>query len=435
MLKLWNKKYNALCKAKQFLCLALLLCAFKVNAQQVVDFSIDTALKKYTFIKPDSASFFNDSIALASFYEKLYKLHTSMEGNVSVLHIGDSHIQADHFSGVMRQHLQLDFGNAGRGFIFPYKLAKSNEPSSYKTQSNVTWEYKRCVFVDKPMPIGIGGYTIQSNDTASAIILDVKNQDKLDYGFTKLVLFHAKTNSNFDLTVSDTAGKNIGYVNVLTKAETPYTSVLNFASPQNKIIIKACPRDSNQKSTQLYGMYAENGKPGIIYNMIGVNGAEYWHYNSAAYFHEQVKFLKPDLVIISLGTNEGFNYKAFNKQKFYAHIDSMVKAIKKNNPQACILLTTPGDSFKRAGRKGRVKNPTIIEVRNTIIEYAQKNNLAWWDWFTACGGFGAMAKWKAAGMADAYRVHYSKKGYEIQGELMYRAMMEGYSKYVKNNLK
>lgn len=406
-----------------------------LQAQQVVEFNVDTALKKYTFIKPDSASFFNDSISLASFYEKLYKLHTSMEGKVSVVHIGDSHLQADHFSGVMRQHLQIDFGNAGRGFIFPYKLAKSNEPSSYKTSSNVAWDYKRCVFVDKLMPIGVGGYTVQSADTASDITLNVKNQGVLDYAYNKLVLFHAKTNSNFDLTVTDTSGNNIGYINVLSKTETAFTSVLNFAVPQNKIVIKACPRDTNQKLTQLYGLYTENGKAGVVYNMIGANGAEYSHYNSAIYFQEQLKFLKPDLVIISLGTNEGFNYKAFNKQKFYTHIDSMVKAIQRNNPGVSVLLTTPGDSFKRAGRKGRVKNPTIIEVRNTIIEYAQKNNLAWWDWFTACGGYGAMAKWKAAGMADVYRVHYSRKGYEIQGELMYRAMMEGYSKYVKNNLK
>src|SRR3989304_5586774 len=88
--------------------------AFSQVKTKVVDFNLDSALKKYTFIKADSGKLHNDSIALRSFYEKLYQLKTTGKGKVNVAHIGDSHIQADFFSGVVRQHFHLDFENAGR---------------------------------------------------------------------------------------------------------------------------------------------------------------------------------------------------------------------------------------------------------------------------------------------------------------------------------
>lgn len=413
----------------------LALCCF-AQAQdvcgQVVDFNIDTALKKYTFIKQDSSYLHNDSLALLPLYKKLYELQSTGKGRVNIAHIGDSHIQADNFSGNVRQHFHLDFGNAGRGLIFPYRLAKSNEPLDYKTTSPVKWDYKRNVFMDQPMPIGISGYTIRTTDTAASILLWLKGQRTLNYGANKLTIFHERGPNSFDLAVYDTLHHELGFVNMLSTSDTPYTSVLNFDSTYTKLIIRPCPKDSNQRSEQIYGMLLENGRPGVLYNMIGVNGAEFRHYNRSQFFAEQFSYLGSDLVIISLGTNEGFNYKAFNAAAFYVQIDSLVSSIQRNNPGVCILLTTPGDSFKRAGRKGRVKNPAIVEVRNTIIQYAKDKNLAWWDWFEACGGYGAMAKWYAAGMADRGRVHYSRKGYEIQGELFYKAMMKGYVRYVKS---
>ena len=50
---------------------------------------------------------------------------------VSMLLIGDSHVQAGINSGVTRELLQYDFGNAGRGIIAPLRLSGTNEPSDY----------------------------------------------------------------------------------------------------------------------------------------------------------------------------------------------------------------------------------------------------------------------------------------------------------------
>src|ERR1700722_15048738 len=70
-----------------------------------------------------------NSEGLDSFYKKLSVLKKTNKGVVRIVHIGDSHIQADILSGTVRNKLQQYFGNAGRGLIFPYQLAKSNAPA------------------------------------------------------------------------------------------------------------------------------------------------------------------------------------------------------------------------------------------------------------------------------------------------------------------
>ena len=59
------------------------------------------------------------------------------------MHIGDSHIQADWWTGYLRIRLQELFGSAGRGLVFPYQLAGTNSPTDIRSGSNQIWENRR----------------------------------------------------------------------------------------------------------------------------------------------------------------------------------------------------------------------------------------------------------------------------------------------------
>ena len=45
------------------------------------------------------------------------------------------------------------------------------------------------------------------------------------------------------------------------------------------------------------------------------------------------------------------------------------------------------------------------------------------------GGKDAMAKWKAKKLTDRKYIHFSGKGYGIQGELLRQAMLESYEQH------
>jgi len=365
---------------------------------------------------------------MSTFYQKMAQLKNGKRERVNIVHLGDSHIQADLFSGTVRQLIQSDFGNAGRGFVFPYRVAKSNEPPSYKTTSNVKWESKRNVFPDQPLPIGIGGFTIETKDSTATLSITVKDQGTLDYGFNKFTLFHEKGAGNYSYAVCDDLSCKIGLIDSKNTTTCPFASVQNFPTPMHQMMIRCTAGDSGTCS-RIYGMLLENGKPGVLYDMIGVNGAEFRHFNLSEHFQEQLSYLQPDLVIISMGTNEGFS-AAFDRDVFTRNMDSLVTGIRNRNPNAEILLTTPGDSFRRS-KKGRVKNPNMTIARNAVIEYAESHRCAWWDLYEIMGGYGSMGKWYAAKIAAKDRVHFSGQGYVMQGGLLYRAIKSGYDKYTK----
>jgi len=79
-----------------------------------------------------------------------------------------------------------------------------------------------------------------------------------------------------------------------------------------------------------------------------------------------------------------------------------------------------------------VKNPDLKIAKETMIEYCQKNNLAYWDLYEIMGGYGSMAKLFAAKLSAKDKVHLNGLGYTVEAELFYKALMDGYEKYIKN---
>jgi hypothetical protein len=415
--------------SSNFILFVLLCLAVPLDLVQAQTLD-STAYAAYKFIKKDLNKIENDSVALALFYEKLYQLKQTRTGRVNVVHIGDSHIQADFFSGSVRQKLQLKFGNAGRGLIFPYRVAKSNEPITYRTESKSVWSSKRNVFYDNPLPIGISGFTVETTDSLAEIGVTVKDQPGLGYSFSKLTLFHDKGQNNYDITVCDDVNCERGFFKSADKNGNAFVSELKLDKPMESFILRNKQTDTiNQHSTRIYGILLENDSAGVLYDMIGVNGSEYKHYNMSKYFTSQVSFLNADLIILSLGTNEAFSM-GFDRVKFNNNIDTLVMNLKFTNPNAAIVLTTPGDSYRKS-RKGRIKNPDMKIARVTIINYCMQHNLAYWDWFEIMGGYGSMSNWFLMKLAQKDRVHYNGRGYMIQGDLLYRALMGGYTKYVQ----
>ncbi|WP_025836809.1 hypothetical protein [Porphyromonas cangingivalis] len=46
---------------------------------------------------------------------------------VEVIHLGDSHTQSGYLTQVIRERLQAKYGDAGRGWLTPYKMARTNQ--------------------------------------------------------------------------------------------------------------------------------------------------------------------------------------------------------------------------------------------------------------------------------------------------------------------
>jgi len=130
--------------------------------------------------------------ALAAFFERLHLLEADSIQEVRIVHIGDSHIQADLLTGPLRGLLQHRFGMAGRGLIFPFPLAGTNAPLDLGFQSPDRWEVRKSVFRHQGPPLGICGISLRSQAAAPSLRVFLKDRYHYghDYAFDRITLFH-----------------------------------------------------------------------------------------------------------------------------------------------------------------------------------------------------------------------------------------------------
>ncbi len=396
----------------------LLLSTFACYSQEQIQFNYKTyGLEK------DEDNVIQNAAHLDDFFEKLHHIKTTGKTKVSIIHLGDSHIQADYLTAVVRKNIQRDFGDAGRGLIVPGRVADTNEPANIYTSSNVRWNVKRCIHPNQPLPIGIGGITINTNQPDAR--LTVQMTDPLhDYSFNTVTLFFQKDKTSFNFSIKDTTDQELGFMGPYT--EEPFVNYSRITLPRavDKISIHTMKSTDEQRQATIFGIGLENGNDGVLYHAIGVNGAKYSDFNAALYFARQTQGLQPDLFIISLGTNESLGFPYVDRS-FSVQIDKLISSLKDYNPQAKFILVTPPDAFRR-----KVKaNPGVEIIRQQIIQYAVENGLAFWDMYKALGGKGSAQMWRKEGLLRPDGVHFSKEGYEYQGSLLYNAIIKSYNQY------
>ena len=161
----------------------------------VIDFS------KYEFIDStlNLIQFPNGKDSFEPFYQKMDSLVFENKGQVRIMHIGGSHIQADVISGRIREHLVKEYpgSSAGRGFVFPYSAARTNTPSSYGSQYKGVWDMSKNVLREVKKPLGLLGIAVSTSDPRAefSLLLDKYNSSPI-YEETKFRLFGYSDSNN-----------------------------------------------------------------------------------------------------------------------------------------------------------------------------------------------------------------------------------------------
>lgn len=184
---------------------------------------------------------------------------------------------------------------------------------------------------------------------------------------------------------------------------------------------------------QTSGLAHETGSDGIVYHILGINGATCASFSTPENLR-QVTDLQPDLVIFSFGTNEAHG-RSYSPADHTAAMNRMVNELKRACPQAAFLLTTPPGAYIRQGRRGRVINPRTPAVVDNELQFARQKGMAVWNLYDIVGGKSrACFNWSAANMFQHDKIHFTHDGYKFQGRLLHEAIIKAYNDYVANRL-
>lgn len=328
----------------------------------------------------------------------------------TILHIGDSHLQPNNLSGMTRYQLQKEFGNAGRGLIFPYGLAKTNGPKDFTFSSNIAWTSS---WITKPniQAIGLTGISIQST-AKSGYIKWATGKDTLDYPATfGKVLYTIQDCQNCVVEVN---GIKKTYVN-----QVQFTDTLNFsiASDTSLLSFKGC-------TFTLLDLMEYTNNPGVVYHSTGVAGATFKSYNDNSNFEKGLKLLLPDIVVVSLGTNE--SVKKWDSIAFEKEVRTFIDRIRANTSASKIVLVLPNENYIKVNGI-YTYNTRIDAVHAVLLKVASEQELLTYDQQQAMGGKGCMLQWKQQGLVNDDHIHFLRKGYQKQGFLL--------ANYLKQHLK
>jgi len=341
-----------------------------------------------------------DSTSLDYFFRALFRLQKQKKTDkgerrqVKILHMGDSHNQADFFTGKVRKLFQEDkrFGNAGRGFIFPYSAAKTNNPFDYKTRYTGTWTSQKMVSSKDQSQWGISGINVETRNASSTITLEpVSYNEQKPTPIEKVRIYYPILNEELFEAVIIAPTNEIksqkmhpdGYLEVI------------FSVPQTSISIGLDKTDDIQTHFILQGVSFETSEKGVLYHAVGINGAETRHYLRCEDFETQLKSVRPDLVIISLGTNDAYPDK-FDDIAFKGNLIKIIEQIRNVHPNIPILLTSPNDTY----RYKKYPNYNTQKAEERLQELVREKNVGLWNFYQIMGGFKSIAEWQKAGLAQ-----------------------------------
>ena len=427
-----------------------------------------TALLLVIFVKAQNIE---NKEVLKPFIDKLNENKVTQ-----ILFLGDSHIQADWITSFLRNKFQEKYGNAGRGLVFPYSVANSNGPDDFTSATNQAWENFRLVYEQDVFPqMGASGFVI-GNQKESFLEIKFKNPKET---FDKVIIFNDekmngekfqlyKENQSLSNFVSKSAERmkytvlsgetfpelaskfyttttklaqlngvgiknpmegnsyqidkisfnyNPDFENLIEKiADYQFSgdkTLVQLSEPQNTFLMKTNAKNGNT----FYGFqFLKNVNKGVVFNTVGVNGAAYGDFLKYSLQIEQLNSIQPDLVMISLGTNESLS--SITKEDFQKNISDLVSKFKEQNPNLPILLISPTDN--------RLKSQKIKEIVSWIEESAQLKKVAFFNLYEATGGSGYFKKALNKKEANTDGVHFLRPGYEFQAEKIWTAISENF---------
>ena len=392
----------------------------QLSAQKYLLDSIQPNLGTLIHEEYNQLYYADSSAGFNAFINKLDSLYRGEEDRIHIMHIGGSHIQADLYPNKLREYLR-NMGpgyESPRGLVFPYRLAGTNNPLNYSITGNrEKWKRFRSPVKSDSASWGITGITVRLEAFSDTLLIRAnnKNQTLIPYYFNKIRILTDSDTAIYNLEIADSRVRIVSDSLMAAFAIREYT--LSDTLQTATLIIRY--NDSTyQGKFNLIGIELVNPNPGVQYTSIGVNGASFESWARCGLFEQQLKFYKPDLFIVSIGTNDAYT-TTFDSEKFRDAYKAMLEMVKNTNPHCALMLTVPNDSYYR--RKAPNKNTRIQQ--EIIHSLAKEYHAVVWDFYAVMGGFGSSQRWYLRKLMPRDRVHFTTTGYSLKADLLLKALV------------
>ena len=363
--------------------------------------------------------------ALRAYFNAL-RLTETQCGQARISHYGDSPITNDGITATVRRKLQERFGDGGHGFILAGKPWGWYQHDSVALdargwQSNVMW------YTRGDTLFGLGGANFIANSPQAFASFATSTTSELGHHVAGFEIYYLAQPNGGDLLI-EVEGQPAQRITTASDAPRSAFQRVSVTAGAHQLTLKP----AGNGAVRLFGVVLDSGERGVQYDSLGVNGAFVGllsHYLDEANWREQLQHRQPNLVILAYGANES-EYENWPMEQYVQDMREAVRRIRAALPEASIMFVAPMDRGQR-GPGGTITTrsmiPKIVAAQRAV---AAATGCAFFDTFTAMGGAGTVARWRAARpllMGGDY-LHPTAEGAEIVGTLLYDALNRAYEK-------
>lgn len=356
---------------------------------------------------------------------ELARFHSALEAlargqrreHVRVTWLGDSHGQADFWSGALRDTLAARFPAAGPGFLHAGYKAYRHEgvrvaldgmfrirpgaPSSITTVGDGVF--------------GLGGLLGSAVTARQSVSIELTGE--APKGLVADVCYRLKE-TGASLTVS------IGGVDSRLDGSDPESAggLRHRRLPlgnERKLVLRP-----SGPEVDLCGVMLETDAtdhPGVVVDTLGINGARYktaLAWDEAAWGAELAR-RPPSLLVLEYGTNEAGDSHP-KPERYAGHVVALVERARKFAPTLDCVVLSLTDRVDTAEKNGL--------VRDGQREGAARAGCAFWDTYQVMGGKGGFIQWRGGTkpLASPDGVHLTARGYRELGQKLAADLLRGY---------
>ena len=339
-------------------------------------------------------------------------LEKAGQEHLRILHYGDSQIEEDRISKVLRDSLQTRFGGGGPGLMpvrDKYYTLSFAESSSSTPQRYLV--YGPAEMRGAGGRYGVMGEMCHFDSTATTTLYPIKSNDAPSRWFNRLTLL-----SSGGGTYIQCRGQKV--------AVEPSQDIVSttFTLPDSTSRVSF----THSGYRDIYGVMLDSDT-GVSLDNIPMRGCAGTIFSSisssqlGSFFSEQ----NVRLIILQYGGNVVPYTKTEKAISQYCEgISRQIRLLRGLAPDARILFIGPSDMSTSV--QGKMQTyPHLPGLVESLKAACLESGAAFWDMYSAMGGEGSMKKWVTSQppLAGSDYVHFTPLGAKTIGEMCYESLM------------
>lgn len=344
---------------------------------------------------------------------------------IHVYHFGDSQIEGDRFTSIIREEFQRHFGGSGPGWLSVSPPSPTMTVNLAVAQPNLWRRETRFMTPDSLIGDERFGWLASRSSCDSSGTVEVRVHPGASPGARTWNRFELQLDSSsHPLPMQWQAEKHAIWHDTLIPPSADVRKVvwLKDSLPMPRQL--RFPMGVNH----LLGAGLWSQEPGVIVHNIPMRGSSGTLFRKldADVLAQQVQSCPARLVILQYGGNAVPYLKDVEAAERYGRwFGRNIQRIRELMPQAAFVIISNADMAENIEGQWLTK-PMVPIMRDALLRVAEREHAVFFDLFEAMGGQHSMAGWVKTNppLAGADHIHFTRRGSNVLARLFMQSLFQ-----------